>query len=105
MGDDGHTASLFPGTAAVEETQHRVVANYAEHSTTGKSWRITMTAPFINRAREVMLLVAGASKAKTLAEVLEGAPDPKKHPVQLINPTSGKLTWLVDAAAAGMDEA
>ena len=102
MGDDGHTASLFPGTAAVNETKHRCVANYAEKSTTGKSWRLTLTAPFINRGREVSVLVTGANKAKTLAEVLEGPRDPQRLPVQLIAPPSGKLTWLVDAAAAGM---
>lgn len=103
MGDDGHTASLFPGTPAVNEQHHRVVANYAEKSTTGKSWRITLTAPFINRSREVVILVAGAGKAKTLAEVLEGPRQPQRFPVQLIQPASGKLTWLTDAAAAGMD--
>jgi len=105
MGDDGHTASLFPGTAAVNETKHRCVANYAEMSTTGKSWRLTLTAPFINRARDVIVVVAGASKAKTLAEVLEGPRDPQRFPVQLIQPASGRMTWLVDAAAAGMAEA
>src|SRR5262245_18435521 len=52
MGEDGHTLSLFPGMPAVRETHHRCVANYAEHSTTGKSWRITLTAPFVNRSRE-----------------------------------------------------
>ena len=72
LGEDGHTASLFPGTAAVGETKHRCVANYAEHSTTGKSWRITLTAPFINRSRAVMFLVAGEKKAEVLAAVLEG---------------------------------
>jgi 6-phosphogluconolactonase len=102
MGDDGHTASLFPGTAAVNETKHRCVANYAEKSTTGKSWRLTLTAPFINRSREVIVLVTGANKAKTLSEVLEGPRDVQRLPVQLIAPASGKLTWLVDAAAAGM---
>ena len=102
MGEDGHTASLFPGTTAVQETRHRCVAVYAEHSTTGKSWRITLTAPFINRCREVLVLVAGVSKAKTLAAVLEGPRDPVKYPIQLIEPISGRLTWLLDAAAAGM---
>jgi 6-phosphogluconolactonase len=104
MGDDGHTASLFPGTAAVKEAKHRCVANYAENSTTGKSWRITLTAPFINRARAVMVLVAGESKAKRLAEVLEGPREPERLPVQLIDPSPGKLIWIVDAAAAGMHE-
>ena len=105
MGEDGHTASLFPGTAAVNETKHRCVANYAEKSTTGKSWRLTLTARFINRSRAVLILVAGASKAKTLAEVLEGPRNPQRLPIQLIAPTEGKLSWLVDAAAAGMAEA
>jgi 6-phosphogluconolactonase len=102
MGEDGHTASLFPGTPAVNETRHRCVANYAEHSTTGRSWRITLTAPFINRARQVMMTVTGANKAKALANVLEGPRDPQRLPAQLIAPASGRLSWLIDAAAAGM---
>ena len=105
LGEDGHTASLFPGTAAVNETHHRCVANYAEHSTTGKSWRITLTAPFINRCRAVIFLVAGAAKAKALSAVLEGPPQPQKFPAQLIQPQNGKLIWLVDAQAAAMDRA
>jgi 6-phosphogluconolactonase len=103
MGDDGHTLSLFPGTPAVDESKHRVVANYAEQSTTGKSWRITMTAPFVNRAQQVLMLVTGANKATRLAEVLEADPgEPPKYPVQLIRPESGRIAWLLDAAAAGM---
>ena len=104
MGEDGHTASLFPGTEALNETKHRAVANYVERSTTGKSWRVTMTAPFINRARNVIILVTGASKAARVSEVLEGPRDPRRLPIQLINPTNGRLVWLVDAAAAGMTE-
>ena len=102
MGEDGHTASLFPDTPALDETGHRAVANHVERSTTGKSWRVTMTAPFINRARRVMILVTGANKAARVSEVLEGPRDPRRLPVQLIAPASGKLTWLLDAAAAGM---
>ncbi len=102
MGDDGHTASLFPGTPALRETKHRAFANPVPKLNT---IRLTMTAPFINRAREVMLTVTGASKAKRLAEVLEGPRDPERLPVQLIQPTSGKIVWLVDAAAAGMNAA
>jgi 6-phosphogluconolactonase len=101
MGDDGHTASLFPGTAALGETRHRAVGNYVDKL---KAWRITLTAPFINRAKDVLVLVSGASKAKRLAEVLEGPRDPQRLPIQLINPTEGRMTWLVDAAAAGMHE-
>ena len=99
MGDDGHTASLFPETEALDETKHRCVANFVPKLNT---WRITLTAPFINRARAVMILVAGASKAKRLQEVLEGPREPRRLPIQLISPTTGQLSWLVDAAAAGM---
>jgi 6-phosphogluconolactonase len=104
MGEDGHTLSLFPGTPAVNETRHRCVANYAEHSTTGKSWRITLTAPFVNRSREVIVLVTGANKASTLRQVLEGPRDAQRFPIQLIAPTSGRMTWLIDAAASGMQD-
>lgn len=104
MGDDGHTASLFPHTKALEEKTKWVVANYAENSTTGKSWRITFTAPFINRAAEVMFLICGASKAARLQEVIEGDRDPMRLPSQLISPEGGKLTLLLDAAAAEMAE-
>lgn len=104
MGDDGHTASLFPHTKALDEKDRWVVANYAENSTTGKSWRITFTAPFINRAAEVMFLICGASKAARLQEVIEGDRDPHRLPSQLIAPESGKLTLLLDAPAAEMAE-
>jgi 6-phosphogluconolactonase len=99
MGDDGHTASLFPHTSALKETKHRCVSNYVEKL---KSWRITMTAPFINRAAEVLILVVGQNKAEKLSQVLEGEKNPDELPIQLINPESGKLTWLLDVAAAGM---
>lgn len=98
MGDDGHTASLFPYTEALKETKHRCVAHYVEKSTTGKSWRLTLTAPFINRAAEVLVLVTGAGKAARLKEVLDGPSDPQRLPIQLIQPTD-KLIWLVDEAA------
>jgi 6-phosphogluconolactonase len=81
MGDDGHTASLFPHTEALHETKHRCVANHVEKLNT---WRITLTAPFINRAARVAILVSGASKAARLAEVLEGARDPERLPVQAV---------------------
>lgn len=99
MGDDGHTASLFPGTEALNETRHRCVANFVAKMNT---WRITMTAPFINRADRVMFLVSGAGKAHRVTEVLEGPREPERLPSQLIHPVNGRLTWLLDSAAAGM---
>ena len=104
MGGDGHTASIFPHTPAVSEKEHRVLGYFAENSSTGKSWRITMTAPFINRAREILVLLAGADKAARLSEVLEGPEDPERLPIQLIKPANGKIVWIMDVAAAGMDE-
>lgn len=99
MGDDGHTASLFPNTKALQETRHRCVSNYVEKL---NAWRITVTAPFINRAKRVLILVAGANKAARVQEVLEGSPDPQRLPIQLIQPAN--LTWLLDSQAAGMTE-
>lgn len=104
MGDDGHTASLFPGTPAVIELEHRVVAQLVQKSTTGVSWRITMTAPFLNRSRQILFLVAGASKAARLSEVLEGPHDPARLPAQLIDAELTHVAWLVDVAAVGMNE-
>lgn len=104
LGEDAHTASLFPGTVAVAETKHRCMANYAEHSTTGKSWRITLTAPFINQSEQVLFLVTGQKKAQALANVLEGPRNPTEWPAQLIAPASGKVSWLIDPAGAGMQE-
>ena len=98
MGPDGHTASLFPCTTALHETHHRCVPNYVDKF---KSWRVTLTAPFLNRSRAVMFLVAGADKAQRIAEVLNGPKDPERLPIQLISPTSGQVTWLLDTAAAG----
>jgi 6-phosphogluconolactonase len=101
MGDDGHTASLFPGTAALNETKHRCVANFVPKL---NAWRITTTYPFLNTARRVLILAAGANKAQRLAEVLEGPRDPQRLPIQGIDP-AGQLTWLLDAPAAGMTAA
>lgn len=100
MGDDGHTASLFPFTSAVDETHHRCVAHFVEKSTTGKSWRITLTAPFFNRSAKVLLLVTGASKAARVAEIIRGPREPRRLPIQLIQPASGALIWMLDEGAA-----
>lgn len=98
MGDDGHTASLFPGTKALVEPRAWVVANWVEKFGT---FRITLTAPAINHAANIAFLVTGATKAERLLEVLRGALDPEKLPSQLIQPLDGSLFWLVDKAAAG----
>ncbi len=104
MGDDGHTASLFPHTPALAEEKRRCVAQYVEKSTTGKSWRITLTAPFINRSRYAIFLVAGAGKANALANVLEGPRNPELYPSQLVAPEPGQLVYILDVNAAGMGE-
>lgn len=98
MGDNGHTASLFPGTASLRERERLVVAQYVEVMQT---WRATMTAPLINAARHVAFFVEGASKAEMLRRVLHGPYDPDVLPAQMIQPVQGQLHWLVDAAAAG----
>jgi 6-phosphogluconolactonase len=97
MGDDGHTASLFPHTAALHELSRLVVANHVPQKDT---WRITLTGPVINRGREVAFLIEGAAKAEVLHDVLLGPYDPETRPSQLIRPASGKLTMLLDSAAA-----
>jgi 6-phosphogluconolactonase len=97
MGDDGHTASLFPHTQALYEMVRLSVANHVPQKET---WRITLTWPVINRGREVAFLIEGAGKAQVLHDVLLGAYDPEAKPSQLIRPASGELTMLLDAAAA-----
>lgn len=99
MGADGHTASLFPGTAALSETHHRCVASYVARLA---AWRLTLTAPMLNRSDQVLVLVTGTSKAPALQQALEGPEDPMRLPIQLVRPSSGRMTWLLDAAAAGM---
>ena len=97
MGDDGHTASLFPHTRALAETDALCVANYVEKLNTT---RLTFTYPLINNARCACFLVKGADKNPVLKEVLEGVPQPEKYPSQAVKLTDGDLFWLVDAAAA-----
>lgn len=97
MGTDGHTSSLFPHTAALNETQRSAVANWVPQLDT---WRYTLTFPVINNARNVMFLVAGADKAETLKDILEGERQPDKLPAQLVQPADGHLFWFVDEAAA-----
>lgn len=97
MGDDGHTASLFPHTPALNETERWAVANPVEKLNTV---RLTLTAPVINNARMVVFLVGGANKAERLIEVIDGPADPDRLPSQMIQPHNGRLIWLLDEAAA-----
>jgi 6-phosphogluconolactonase len=97
MGEDGHTASLFPRTKALSEERAWVAANWVEQR---QEFRITLTAPAINSAAQVIFLVTGENKAARLAEVLNGPFQPDLLPAQLIKPDQGELTWIVDATAA-----
>lgn len=99
MGGDGHTASLFPETAALHNDSDIVTANYVEKF---KAYRITLTAKTINNARNVTFLIAGQDKAETLRQVLEGERQTERYPSQMIQPRSGTLLWLVDEAAASL---
>ncbi len=98
MGDDGHTASLFPGTAPVIEQQRWVLANHV--TTPRDSWRITLTPVVLNAASQVTFIIAGANKADRVWEVIEGPPRSPLLPAQLIHPSHGVLHWMVDAEAA-----
>ena len=97
MGPDGHTASLFPGTTALEEKSRLAVANWVEKLKTN---RLTLTLPVLNAARNVAFLVSGIDKAPVLHEVLESDAPGEQYPSKLIRPTDGKLLWLIDRAAA-----
>lgn len=98
MGDDGHTASLFPHTEALHELGRIAVANHVPQQ--AQSWRVTLTWPVINAAREVFFLIDGAKKADPVGRVLTGAYDPETLPSQLIQPQNGRLLFLLDRAAA-----
>ncbi len=97
MGTDGHTASLFPHTAALHENSRWCVAN---HIPTLKTSRITLTYPAINAAKKILVLVTGAAKAPMLSRVLYGAYSPEELPIQAVKPNHGELLWLIDEAAA-----
>jgi 6-phosphogluconolactonase len=97
MGPDGHTASLFPETAALREKSRLVVDNWVEKF---KTSRITFTLPLLNATRCAAFLVSGADKAPVLREVLEGSGPGEKYPSKLVQPSQGKVIWFVDRAAA-----
>jgi 6-phosphogluconolactonase len=99
LGENGHTASLFPGTAVLDEKRYWVSEVYVP---TLRMWRVTLTAPILNQARKIVFLVSGAGKAWVLDQVINGPRRPKELPAQLIQPKNGELLWLVDQAAASL---
>ncbi len=100
MGDDGHTASLFPGQAVLQEQDKWVAAYYLEPQS---MFRITLIAALINRAKQIVVLTFGENKAQALNEVLHGAYNPEKYPTQLIKPLDGELLFLTDKAATSIE--
>ena len=96
MGQDGHTASLFPHSAGLNEDFRWFIANYAPGMET---WRLTLSAPAINAARFILVLVEGKAKAARLKAVWNGPSDPDDMPIQMIDPPDGDMLWLVDQAA------
>ena len=99
MRPDGHTASLFPHTAALHELGRISVANHVQNK---DAWRITLTWPVVNHARHVFFLIAGADKAAILCDVFLGPRDVERLPSQLIRPAGGILTLILDKAAAAL---
>ena len=89
LGDDGHTASLFPGTAALEERVRRVIANFVPKL---NAWRLTFTFPLINQARKICFLVNAAKHADLIECVLKGD---AKYPASRVNPGAGDVTWIL----------
>lgn len=98
MGEDGHTASLFPGVEAVEERERWACPTYHEESDT---WRVTLTPPVLNASRLAIITVSGEAKASRVREAIEGERRPRQLPVQVLAPHSGSLVWMLDEAAAG----
>jgi 6-phosphogluconolactonase len=97
LGTDGHTASLFPDGVALTEGSRWVVADYA--ASVGM-WRLTLTLPVINAARDVLFLVSGTEKRGTAARVLNAPDNAARLPAGLVHPVEGRMTWLLDSAAS-----
>ena len=97
LGDNSHTASLFPYTSVLSDKSAEVKSVFLEEQNV---YRITMTAPLISQARHIAFLVYGAAKAAAMHHVLEDEPDAKTYPAQLIHPENGDLRWYIDEAAA-----
>jgi 6-phosphogluconolactonase len=99
MGPDGHVASLFPNSSALDETVHWVVANWVEKL---KAYRITLTLPVLNNSAEVIFLVVGLEKAKVVGEVFRPANKVSPYPAQMVRPNNGSKRWMLDKDAASM---
>jgi len=97
LGENGHTASLFPGTKILNEQAEGVREVYVEEE---KNFRITMTAPLINQSHHILFLVTGKNKAEILENIMWAPYQPQKYPAQLIKPLEGDLRWFADSAAA-----
>jgi 6-phosphogluconolactonase len=95
LGEDGHTASLFAGSPALDETTRLASTNYVKRL---NEYRLTLTLPVINAARNVVFLVSGSKKAAALRQVMRGGGTPV--PAERVQPNNGKLIWFVDEAAA-----
>ncbi|PYL18663.1 MAG: 6-phosphogluconolactonase [Verrucomicrobia bacterium] len=89
LGDDGHTASLFPGTAGLEEKRRKVIANFVPKL---NSWRLTFSFPLINAARHICFLVDANKGADLIERVIEGD---RGFPASHVNPAAGKVTWII----------
>jgi len=99
MGDDGHTASLFPGFPQVNELERWVVGYFVDKE---KKERVSLTFPVLNASRVLLVLVEGKKKAERLKDVLEGSSAPPRYPVQYLRPTEGKLIFAMDSAAGSL---
>jgi 6-phosphogluconolactonase len=99
LGDNRHTASLFPGEPAIHETKRMVVAVNVDAEPRN---RLSFTPPIINNAQRVMFLAAGAKKAEAVRDIIEGPRDPDRFPAQIVAPHDGELFWLLDKAAASL---
>lgn len=99
LGEDGHTASLFPHSAGLNEEQRWFIANF---SPIKEEWRLTLSKNAINAARHIVVLVRGRSKAKMVADVLTGPIEPEEKPIQLISPVDGNMIWILDREAASL---
>jgi 6-phosphogluconolactonase len=97
LGDNSHTASLFPHTPSIHETKRLAVAVEVDEP---QRHRVSLTAPVFNNPATVLFLVSGEGKAQAVKNIIEGPHDPDQFPAQLISPTNGDLVWLLDKAAA-----